>query len=69
MTSGLKEIMDTQEAAAFIGISPRTLEGKRLDGSGPKYIKLGNSKRSKVLYRRHDVEAWLEGFARTKHGA
>ncbi|MBS0234827.1 MAG: DNA-binding protein [Proteobacteria bacterium] len=52
--------MDTETAARMCCLSARTLEGMRVDKSGPPYIKLGDSKKSKVIYRRKDLLSWLE---------
>ena len=38
-------------------LSPRTLQGWRLKGIGPTYVKIG----SRVLYRRDRVEKYEEG--------
>jgi hypothetical protein len=35
-------------------LSPRTLEGWRSSGSGPKYLKIGG----RVVYRLEDIEAF-----------
>lgn len=48
------------EAAAMLRISKRTLERMRVDGTGPRYLKAGPGKRSRVLYRQSEVLAWLE---------
>lgn len=40
------EYASTREAAALLGISPRTLEGLRLRGEGPPHIRIGR----RVLY-------------------
>ena len=40
------------ETAEVLHTSPRTLERRRLDGTGPKFVKLGR----RVLYRPEDVE-------------
>jgi predicted DNA-binding transcriptional regulator AlpA len=45
-----------EEAAKLLRLSPRTLERQRLDGTGPKFVKLGR----RVLYRASDMEAWLQ---------
>jgi predicted DNA-binding transcriptional regulator AlpA len=34
-------LMGQSTAAEFLGLSPRTLERWRLEGRGPKYLKLG----------------------------
>lgn len=44
----------TPEAAAYVGLSPRTLEKHRCYGTGPAYRKLGGT----VVYAIEDVEAW-----------
>lgn len=43
------------EAARYLGISVRTLEGWAVRGGGPRMLKLG----SRVVYRRRDLDAWL----------
>ncbi len=49
-----KDYMSTREVAAFLGLSPRTLDRYRVTGAGPKFHKFGN----RVRYLRADVEAW-----------
>jgi len=44
--------------------SPRTLEGHRVRGAGPRYTKLPGL-RGWVLYKWSDVLAWVEQGART----
>ncbi|MCB1505013.1 MAG: helix-turn-helix domain-containing protein [Hyphomicrobiaceae bacterium] len=55
--------LTTEEAAAFVRLSPRTLERFRVEGSGPPFCKAGPGKRARVLYRKADLEAWLAGFS------
>lgn len=50
----------TPEAARLLGLSPRTLEKHRCDGTGPTYRKLGG----RVVYTVADLEAWIEACAR-----
>ena len=49
------ELLTTVEAAANMGLSPRTLERYRVNGEGPKDLKLGRT----VRYRRTDLDEWL----------
>jgi excisionase family DNA binding protein len=49
------------EAAEYLGISARTLEGWAVRGGGPRMLRLG----SRVVYRRRDLEAWLATRERT----
>ena len=46
---------DTDEAAAFLRISPRTLVSWRSRGMGPTYFKAGR----RVVYLQRDIVAWL----------
>lgn len=46
----------TAEAAAFLGLSGRTLEKHRSYGTGPRYLKLGG----RVVYKVEDLRAWAE---------
>jgi predicted DNA-binding transcriptional regulator AlpA len=51
----------SSEAADLLRISRRTLERMRVEGTGPRYLKVGPGKRSRVLYRQSELLAWLEG--------
>ena len=48
------------EMAYLLGLSVRTLEGLRLRGGGPPYVKFGRS----VRYGRRDGLAWAAGKLR-----
>lgn len=53
-----QEVLLTEnQAAAFLGHKPRTLQKWRVCGGGPLFISI--SKRS-VRYRRRDLLAWAE---------
>lgn len=47
------------EAAAMLGVSPRTLANWRTQGIGPAFIRVG-AVHSRTLYRLDDLHAWLE---------
>lgn len=51
----------THEAAAFLGLSGRTLEKHRCTGTGPVFRKLGG----RVVYAIDDLEAWAAERARS----
>ncbi|CFX30122.1 protein of unknown function [Candidatus Filomicrobium marinum] len=55
-----KTLLQTAQAAAYLHISPRTLEDYRIKGGGPVFIRLGLGKRSPVLYDLADLNAWLD---------
>ena len=48
--------LDTRRAAAYLGISPSTLNRMRVSGDGPRYSKLGR----RVVYDIADLDAWVE---------
>ena len=48
--------VDTSNAAAILGRSPRTLEDWRCTGFGPRFIKVGRG----VRYRLSDLAAFLD---------
>jgi hypothetical protein len=52
-----REWLRTAELTREYPISSSLLERMRRDGAGPPYFRHGRV----VLYRRSDVEAWLEG--------
>lgn len=48
--------LDTDQAAAHVGVAAKTLANWRSAGKGPVYVKVG----SLVTYREQDLDAWLE---------
>ena len=46
--------LDTREAAAWLGLSPKTLERYRVSGEGPDFQKFG----ARVRYPIEDLEEW-----------
>lgn len=53
--------VDSKNAAAFIGLSEKTLAMMRCHGTGPKYLKRG-----RIFYFVHDLETWIkDGEARS----
>lgn len=57
---GAPRFVRTQQAAAYLGLSHRTLEKHRTYGTGPAYRKLGG----RVLYAIDDLQAWADRGAR-----
>jgi helix-turn-helix protein len=51
-------LIPEDDAAEFIGYTPRALQNWRLRGGGPKFVRV--SARS-IRYRRRDLIAWAEG--------
>jgi predicted DNA-binding transcriptional regulator AlpA len=50
--------LDSNAAAAALGIKPSTLRYWRFKGRGPRFIKLGASQQANVCYDPADIEAW-----------
>lgn len=56
------KLLDTHKAAEHLGdIQPNTLEGWRVKGIGPKFIKIGRL----VRYRTDDLDQWLQAQTRS----
>lgn len=51
----------TRDAAAYLGISGRTLEDLRLRGGGPAY---STPRRGIVVYAIDDLDAWIDAGRR-----
>lgn len=47
----------TQQAARFVGLSPRYLEILRRAGGGPNYVRISPRR---CLYARAELVAWME---------
>lgn len=58
-----RHFLTTPEAAKLLRLKPRTLEGLRVQGTGPRYYKMGPGRMARVVYRRADLEAWVEQFS------
>lgn len=48
--------LNNTEAAAYLKLSPRTLEKQRVLGGGPRFRKFGR----RVLYAIRDLDAWAD---------
>jgi excisionase family DNA binding protein len=56
----MEKLLLTQDVAETLGMKKNTLEIWRIQGRGPKFVKVGHS----VRYRREDVEAYVAGQIR-----
>lgn len=63
MLAGEQQFLTTQEAAEILRLKPRTLEALRVEGTGPRYFKMGPGRMARVVYRRADLDAWVEQFS------
>lgn len=53
------ELLTPKQAATLLHLSPRTLEGFRRRGDGPKFSKLGDGRSARILYPRAEIDAWI----------
>ena len=60
MNENVTKYLDTREAAAWLGLSPKTLERYRVSGEGPHFHRFG----SRVRYLLADLEAWASARRR-----
>ena len=49
-------LFNSDEAAEFIGVASSTMRIYRMQGVGPKYVKLGG----RIFYRKSDILRWFE---------
>ena len=52
----MNPLMNAREAAAKLRLSVRTLDRLRVEGGGPRYLKLRRS----IRYRQMDLDRWLD---------
>jgi hypothetical protein len=55
-TTSQSRYLTNDEAAAFLRLSPRTLEKQRVIGGGPRFRKFGR----RVMYAVSDLETWAD---------
>lgn len=53
--SSTRKMLRTPDAAAYCGSSASTFEKLRLQGGGPRYVKIGR----RVVYDPADLDEWL----------
>ena len=59
MSENLPRYLDTVQAA-WVGLSPKTLQRMRVTGDGPPYVKWGR----RVIYDRTDLDDWMAWLKR-----
>ncbi|MBE0470403.1 MAG: helix-turn-helix domain-containing protein [Methyloprofundus sp.] len=59
----MKAYLTPAEAAEYAGISKSLLSKHRQSGTGCPYIRVGDSKtKAKVLYKKTEIDKWLNNF-------
>jgi hypothetical protein len=62
--SPARRLHDEKRAAAYLNVSPRTLQSWRRKGGGPRYIKLGAGTHGPVRYDQQDLDDFIDARAR-----
>jgi excisionase family DNA binding protein len=57
----IRKMLATPQAANYVGLGKSTLDKARLNGNGPRYVKLGR----RVLYDSTDLDTWLNQHRRS----
>lgn len=60
LASSEETFLTTLEAARLLRVAKSTLERMRVQGTGPRYFKVGPGKRSRVLYELEAIREWLK---------
>ncbi|MFN9187504.1 MAG: helix-turn-helix transcriptional regulator [Betaproteobacteria bacterium] len=61
MITTAPDIMTPEQVAEALQVHIGTLERWRFLGQGPRFIKMGEGRRSAIRYRKQDVDDWLLG--------
>jgi hypothetical protein len=56
--------LSTEQAAFYLGLSPRKLQGMRRDGTGPRFRRHARY----VRYHIDDLDAWSKGMPAAANG-
>ena len=54
--NGQHTLLNTEQAARRVALSPRTLERFRVTGGGPEFVKMGHT----VRYAVSKLDEWIE---------
>lgn len=60
-----EQMLDTIDAAQYLGIAPKTLRNYRCLSKGPHFFKAVSERRTqrgRVVYRIADLDAWRDEF-------
>lgn len=55
-----KKLFTTSEAAEYLTLKKSCLEAWRCRGGGPIFVKMGETWRASVRYRKEDLDAFIE---------
>ncbi len=52
-------LLTSKDAAQCLHLTEQTLRILRMNGKGPKYVRLGDGPKARVRYRPEDLEAYV----------
>jgi predicted DNA-binding transcriptional regulator AlpA len=55
-------LLDERQAAAYLGWTPRTMQQRRFQGAGPRFVRLGARS---IRYRVEDLDDFIEARLHT----
>lgn len=58
-------LLSPESAAAYLQVNPGTLANWRVQGCGPKYVRVGR----RAFYRRSNLDEWIEARVYERTGA
>jgi predicted DNA-binding transcriptional regulator AlpA len=58
-------LLTATKAAGLLGVKPQTLARWRMDGRGPRFIRLGSTPKSRTAYTPAEIERWLDSHTAT----
>ncbi len=58
-------LLTATKAAGMLGVKPQTLARWRMDGRGPRFIRLGSTAKSRTAYTQAEIERWLDSHTAT----
>jgi len=54
------ELLTTAEAAQLLKCREQTLRKQRMQGRGPRFIRMGDGPNARVCYRMSDIRTWID---------
>ena len=59
LPEGMNPALNSEQAARYTGLSPKTLEKMRSHGRGPRFVRIS---RNAVRYLKPDLDVWLSSL-------
>lgn len=62
----IQQFLNERDAANLVGLTPRSLQAMRYEGTGPAFVKFGEGQRAPVRYCRSELIRWAESHQRRR---